>query len=102
MGEVLLARSSGIGGFERRFVIKLLHRDLAAQESTVNMFMDEARISASLQHPNIVQVIEIDRSADGVFMVLEFLHGRDLLSVLRTAARRDTVPLPAPASIGTK
>jgi serine/threonine protein kinase len=88
MAEVFLARATGLGGFAKRVVIKRLHRDLAGQEPVVRMFLDEARLSAALQHPNIVQVLDVDRGPDGVFMVMEFLHGRDLITVLRRVATR--------------
>lgn len=88
MAEVFLARATGLGGFARRVVIKRLHRDLAGQEPVVRMFLDEARLSAALQHPNIVQVLDVDRGPDGVFMVMEFLHGRDLITLLRRLAAR--------------
>lgn len=100
MAEVLLARATSIGGFERPFVIKRMHPEVVGQDVTVKSFMDEARLSASLQHPNIVQVIDVDQDRGDVYMVLEFLHGRDLLAVLREAAKRRTrVPLPLAAYI---
>src|SRR5712691_5013509 len=54
--EVYLARTLGIAGFERLLVIKKILPRLAAEQETVQMFLDEARIAATLQHTNIVQV----------------------------------------------
>ena len=93
MAEVFLARATGLGGFERRFVIKRLQRDLAGDEGVVRMFLDEARLCAALQHPNIVQVVDVDRGPSGVFMVMEFLHGVDLMAVLRRTTRAG-IPIP--------
>jgi len=93
MAEVFLARATGLGGFERRFVIKRLQRDLAGDEGVVRMFLDEARLCAALQHPNIVQVVDVDRGPSGVFMVMEFLHGVDLMAVLRRTSRAG-IPIP--------
>ncbi len=86
MAEVWLARTTGIGGFERLVVLKQILGKLATQEEFVQMFLDEARIAASLHHGNIVQVYDVglDESV-GYFYAMEFLHGHDVRALLRRA-----------------
>jgi serine/threonine protein kinase len=52
------------------------------------MFLDEARIAASLHHSNIVQVHEVDEADGVVFYAMEFLHGHDVRSILRQSSRK--------------
>lgn len=85
MAEVFLCRQSGLGGFDKIVIIKRILPNLLEDPEFVNMFLDEARLAANLNHPNIVQVFEIDE-ADGVpFIVMEFVRGPTLSQVLRTA-----------------
>lgn len=93
MAEVYLARSFGVEGFEKRLVIKRILPDLAANPRFVSMFVHEAKLSVALNHPNIVQVFDLDKVGDDLFMAMEFIHGRDLTQLLR-ALRRDGRRLP--------
>src|SRR5688572_15025111 len=83
MAEVLLARTTGPGGFQRELVIKRLVPELAGEAAAVRMFLDEARLSASLRHPGVVAVLEVEHGQDGAFMAMELLHGHDLRAVAR-------------------
>src|SRR5438874_13266992 len=71
-----LARTRGIGGFERLLVLKRLLPELASNEEFVQMFLDEARIAATLQHANIVQVYDVGLERGAVFIAMELLQGR--------------------------
>lgn len=82
MAEIYLARSSGLAGFEKAVVLKRIRPSLGSDQKFVDMFLDEARLTASLNHPNVVQVYEVDRIGDSYFFTMEFVHGRDLTSVL--------------------
>src|SRR5689334_3384878 len=60
MGEVFLARQTGVvQGFERLVILKSLLPELAEQDGFVDQFLDEARVAATLNHPNIVQIFEV-------------------------------------------
>ena len=59
MAEVFLARAEGIRGFQRLLVVKRILPQLAGDPEFVRMFLDEARIAATLHHTNIVQVHEV-------------------------------------------
>lgn len=96
MAEIFLARTRGFGGFEKRLVVKRLHDEYADDDSFVRMLIDEARITAQLQHANIVQVFDLGTERDQVFMAMEYVEGKDLFQVLRELHRRELhMPLEA-------
>jgi serine/threonine protein kinase len=82
MAELFLARQSGPGGFEKRVVIKRTLPHLATNPEFVRMFLDEARIAARLSHPNIVQVFDFGEAGGSYFLVMEYLAGEDLDTIL--------------------
>ena len=83
MAEVYRAVSHGPGGFQRQFVIKRIRKEKAASKDFVDMFINEARISALLEHPNIVQVYDFGQVEGDYFLAMEYLRGRNLLTVGR-------------------
>lgn len=83
MAEILLARVIGPSGFERPVVIKRILPHLARQESFVSMFLDEARIAASIRHHNVIHVEELAQDADGLYLVMEYLEGESLAGLMR-------------------
>jgi serine/threonine protein kinase len=83
MAEVYRAVSHGPGGFQRQFVIKRIRQEKAASKEFVEMFINEARISALLEHPNIVQVYDFGQVDGDYFLAMEYLRGRNLLAVGR-------------------
>ncbi len=85
MAEILLARLSGPSDFKRAVVIKRILRQYAQTSSFVAMFLDEARTIASIRHPNVVQVQDLGEDGGDVFLVLEYVAGENLSSVLRRA-----------------
>ena len=86
--EIYLARIGGTNGFEKYVVVKCLHDHLADDPDFVKMFLDEARISATLDHSNIVQTLELGEYENRYYMVMEFLAGLSLAMVVRRAAER--------------
>ena len=64
MAEVFKAKSFSHGGFEKLLVIKRILQHLSDNDEFVEMFVDEAKISVELQHPNIVQIYDFGRIAD--------------------------------------
>src|SRR5580698_4717589 len=96
MAELYLARTVGIEGFEKLVVIKRILPQYAANESFVAMFVNEARLAATLQHPNIAQVYDIGLDAGDYFFAMEYVHGEDLDHVaLQASARGESIPLDA-------
>ena len=79
---VYLALASGAAGVNKLLVVKVLREDLADDPSFVAMFLDEARLSTRLNHPNIVQVIEVGQEGGFHFIVMEYLEGKPLARLI--------------------
>ena len=95
MGEVYLARQSGLDGFQKLLVIKTLLPHLGEEEEFITMFKDEARVTAQLIHPNICQVFEFDQVGGVYYMCMEYLRGEDLRRLWKACETRGT-PLRVP------
>ena len=78
MGTLYLGRTEGPGGFERLAAIKIPHAHLSQDPSFVKMFLEEARISALLHHPNVVMVYEVGEHQGQHFIVMDYIHGENL------------------------
>lgn len=98
MAEVFKAKILSTHGFEKLLVIKRILPHLAADKTFVSMFIDEAKLTAQLVHPKIVQVTDFGDVAGQYFIALEFVDGFDALALLRTSAQRQ-VRLPIPISM---
>jgi serine/threonine protein kinase len=98
MAEVYRAVAHGLEGFKRVFVIKRILKDKSATPEFVEMFVNEARISALLNHPNIVQIYDFGQIDGSYFLAMEHLRGKDLLSVLRQQRVVDQRVLPEVAA----
>jgi serine/threonine-protein kinase len=85
MAEILLARLSGPADFKRAVVLKRILRGYAAKEAFVKMFLDEARIVASLRHQNVVHVQELGEHEGDPFLVMEYVAGENASSLLKRA-----------------
>lgn len=83
MASVHVARLLGIGGFERLVALKIVHPHLAQEEEFVHMFLDEARLAASIHHPNVGEVIEVGEEEGLFYMVSELVMGHDLRGLVR-------------------
>jgi serine/threonine protein kinase len=88
MAEIYLARLSSLGGFSRTLVVKRMLPQLAIREEFVKMFLDEARLAAQFQHPNIVQVNNLGESGGYYFMAMELVDGPHLGALFARSLRR--------------
>lgn len=95
MAEVFKAKILSTHGFEKLLVIKRILPHLAADKTFVSMFIDEAKLTAQLVHPKIVQVTDFGEVNGQFFIALEFVDGFDALALLRASAQRQ-VRLPIP------
>jgi len=94
MAQIYLARQSGLGSFERHVVLKTILRERASDQRFVTMFLDEAKLAATLNHQNVAQVYEVDQADGAYFMAMEYVHGENARAILETTLRRGwTIPL---------
>ena len=94
MARIYIGRSTGIGSFERHVVLKMITPERANDLTAVNMFLDEARLAASLNHQNVAQVFEVGEDAGIHYLAMEYVHGQDLRAVLAKAGSQGTrIPL---------
>ena len=95
MAEVFKAKITSAHGFEKLLVIKRILPQLAADRNFVSMFIDEAKLTAQLIHPKIVQVIDFGEVKGQYFIALEFIDGFDALALLRGSAQKQLrLPMP--------
>jgi serine/threonine-protein kinase len=87
MAELFKAQLIGNLGFEKLVAIKKILPHLAGDTSFVEMFIDEARITAQLDHRNIVSVYELGTDADTPYIAMQYVDGLDVLALLRECAR---------------
>src|SRR4051794_14738665 len=89
MAEIYLARQAAMAGFEKEVVIKRLRHELSDDPRIVEMFLDEARIGALLNHPNIVHVYDVDEH-DGIpYIAMEYIVGEELNELCRRGITHD-------------
>ncbi len=93
MAHVHLAISSRTGGFQKLLVLKTLRAEFAEDPEFRRMFLDEARIAARLNHPNVVHTYEVGEDGGKIFIAMEYLEGQALSSVVARVGR-DAMPLP--------
>src|SRR5262252_2106315 len=94
MAQIFLARTTGLGSFERHVVLKTILRERATDQRFVTMFLDEAKLAATLNHQNVAQVYEVDEADGNYYMAMEYVHGENARAILETTLRRGwTIPL---------
>jgi len=98
MAEVFKGVAESLQGFKKSIAIKRVLPSLTQNKKFVAMFLDEARLSLSLQHANIVQVFDIGHADDTYFIVMEFVDGVDL-KILLEWRRRMGKRLPTAVSL---
>jgi serine/threonine-protein kinase len=94
MAEIFLAVHQGIAGFEKLVVLKkILRKMLERRQVAVQLFLNEAKIAANLNHPNIVQTFEVGEHGGDLFIAMEYIHGVDLRRLLRQSIlKQETTP----------
>jgi serine/threonine-protein kinase len=93
MAEIFLATQLGHEGFQKPVILKRIHGNIYSDPQFKNMFIDEAHISMSLSHSNIVQVLDLGAGGGRYFLVMELVDGWDLGRILHRASAAQT-PLP--------
>ena len=90
MGQVYLARQKALSlsGFQKLVVVKVLLPHLNGEQDFINMFFDEARIAALLNHPNIAQIYDLGEVGGTYYIAMEYVHGENLRQVAVDAVEK--------------
>ncbi|HEY7513890.1 MAG TPA: protein kinase, partial [Vicinamibacteria bacterium] len=103
MAEVFRAKRTGVEGFEKVLAVKRILPHLSDNQEFVEMFVHEAKIVAGLTHPNVVQIFDLGRIEKTYFIAMEYVHGKDLRSILKRAKERHVrIPLDFSLLIGAR
>lgn len=95
MAAVYAVQRSSIGGFEKLLALKVMLPHLSSDDHFVDMFLDEARIASQIQHPHVVQVLDVGLHERRPFILMEFLRGRSLSELLHRAQKSAEPPATA-------
>jgi tRNA A-37 threonylcarbamoyl transferase component Bud32 len=93
MSEVYLCRLTGEEGFRKRVALKVVHPRHAGDQRFRDLFIREARLAASLSHPNLIQVFDFGKEGDAFFLAMEYVEGGDLAQAA-AQARQAGVAIP--------
>lgn len=93
MGVLYLARRIGPAGFSRPVAIKVIHDHLAANKRFARMFVDEAKLSARIDDPNVVRVEEFGQADGRYYLVMEYVHGASLAQAIAVLRKRGRIPM---------
>lgn len=88
MATVHLGRLVGQVGFSRTVAVKRLHPQYAKDDEFTSMFVDEARLASRIQHPNVVSTLDVVKTNEELFLVMEYVMGEALSKLVRNAAKR--------------
>jgi serine/threonine protein kinase len=100
MAEIYRAQYAGIEGFAKELVVKTLREEFAARPEVVGMFLDEARVAATLTHNNVVHTYDLGEIGGEYFIAMELLKGEELVNVMRRGAGVEGGRLPLDLAIG--
>jgi serine/threonine protein kinase len=87
MARVVLATLRGAGGFEKKLVVKQIRDELACDDDFVRRFVEEAKTTVALAHPNIVPVYELGVELGTYFLAMEYVEGASLAELLRAVSK---------------
>ena len=93
MAELFIAAADGVGGFRKVVLLKRILPEYAADPEFTRLFLNEARLAATLSHPNVVSVQDCGIADDEYYFTMEYVHGTDLRGLLREVSNREA-PIP--------
>jgi serine/threonine-protein kinase len=100
MAEIYLAIHRSIQGFEKLVVIKRILPKFSEDEEFIRMFLAEARIAATLNHPNIIQIFDVGSVHKDYFIAMEYVHGEDLRSIVGAMRKAGFKEFPIEMALG--
>jgi TonB family protein len=89
MAEVWKARMRGVEGFQKIVAIKKILPHLSDNQDFIEMFVDEAKLAAQLNHNNIIHIYDLGKIQSSYYIAMEYIDGYDLKNILRKAQERD-------------
>ena len=95
MGAIYVGKKLGVGGFEKEVVLKQLLPEFTSRPEFRDLFFREAKISATLDHQNIVRTFDLVKTSDRLFIVMEYVRGADLRTIAWRARRKKPLSLRA-------
>lgn len=100
MAELFLALQKSVAGFEKLIVIKRILPAMNADRAFIDMLLHEARIAATLSHPNIVQIFDVGQVDGTYFIAMEHVHGEDIRSMVRQMKKKGYPTFPREHALG--
>jgi serine/threonine-protein kinase len=94
MAELFLAIQKSVAGFEKLIVIKRILPVLNQDRAFIEMLLHEARVAATMSHPNIVQIFDVGAVDGAYFIAMEHVHGEDLRSIVRQMRKSQVLEFP--------
>jgi serine/threonine-protein kinase len=94
MAELFLAIQKSVAGFEKLIVIKRILPILNQDRAFIEMLLHEARVAATMSHPNIVQIFDVGAVDGSYFIAMEHVHGEDLRSIVRQMRKSQVLEFP--------
>jgi TonB family protein len=89
MAEVWKARMKGVEGFQKIVAIKKILPHLSDNQDFIEMFVDEAKLAAQLNHNNIIHIYDLGKIGNSYYIAMEYVDGHDLKTILRRGVERD-------------
>lgn len=94
MAELFLALHRSMAGFEKLIVIKRILPSMNQNRSFIEMLLHEARIAATLSHPNVVQIFDVGQAEGTHFIAMEHIHGEDIQSIVKAMKKKGLTEFP--------
>lgn len=88
MAEVYVAKTKGIGGFEKLLAIKVIHPRFSEDDHFVQLLVEEAKITVQLSHVNIAQTFDLGCIEETYYIAMELVDGADAFKVQKRASER--------------
>src|SRR5271163_4864036 len=100
MAEIFLALHRSVAGFEKLIVIKRILPSMNTNKAFIDMLLNEARVAATLSHPNIVQTFDVGQVEGTYFIAMEHIHGEDIQGIVRAMRKKELAEFPLEHTLG--
>jgi serine/threonine-protein kinase len=94
MAELFLALHRSVAGFEKLIVIKRILPSMNQDQSFIEMLLHEARVAATLSHPNVVQIFDVGQVDGTYYIAMEHIHGEDIQAIVRGMKKMNVAEFP--------